>query len=675
MFKDYGGTIKHIQGLDCHIPPVGKVFNLFTNELEERKIYSRSDKKTEQYWERPPKPKNIARRLIEEKRNRENIEGYFESDLQLYREKEWDRRMNGFWFYNNGIPTYITGLHYFYLTHWRIDVGYPKFRTTDMEYFYFLKYVEEDPDCFGMVEVTQRRNGKSFRAGCWIYEVTSRVKRKRAGIQSKDLEAGETFFDVHVVQPYVDLEQIFKPEVDLEKGLAPKKKLRFFATQSRGIAGSRRQEDKQTKQLRSVIDFQASTEKAYDGKKLVAYVRDECGKTEEANVYVCHGVIKPCLSDGAKIIGKALYTTTVEDIKDDDLYHTDGNFKRLFEESDQTKKGLNNRTISGLYRYFLPAYRADNFDRYGIPDEEKTKQFQLNERANLTGHALAAYIRKYPFTVEEAFWTSKEKGLLNPIPIENQRAALSTLNKPDYLTIGNLHWKDGKIGSKVVFTETPNGRFSFLKKFDIKAECELKNSDRDHNGNFYPLMKGFRVIGVDPVDHKYVDGEGSKAAAYLYIKFDADNDLSETFVCEYINRPDDPEIFYADMGLLAFATGAILWVENQKPGIFGYLDRVGLRKMYHHTGATPGIPSSPKTQRTMGDQWEIYIEHNTQKIAFENLLRDLSGFNLIKTTKFDAAMAAGWALVGAYGERVQRQNQQEEEQTSAGLSINELLLI
>jgi hypothetical protein len=123
-------------------------------------------------------------------------------------------------------------------------------------------------------------------------------------------------------------------------------------------------------------------------------------------------------------------------------------------------------------------------------------------------------------------------------------------------------------------------------------------------------------------------------------------------VCEYINRPEDPEIFYRDMALLAFATGAELMVENQKPGLINYCNRIEFENFIISFGNTQGIPSSPKNQRLLADVYEIYIEHNIKKIIYPNILIDLAVFNLNKTTKFDAAMSSGWALVGSYDERV-----------------------
>jgi hypothetical protein len=817
MYKPHkGGSSVDIQGLECHLPPVGKVFNRFTNNLESRQIYKRSEKAEQQYWEIPKKPEDVSRALILEDRHRKESAGFFDVELQQYREQEWDRRMNGFWFYNNGKPTYITGLHYFYLSHWVIDIGYPSFRIPDLKWFYFWEYCVEDPDCFGMNEVTQRRQGKchsthdlirmfngdvkkageiksgdllmgpdssprrvletyggfddlykvnpnkgdgyectgdhlihffynssykctrtgwlpksyvnikakdyndltqsekdhlvqervawgdsferevaragvtveksrfgeyagfhvdgdhlylladgtvchnSFRAGVMVYEATSRTKRKRSGIQSKDKESAETFFDVHVVQPFTELEQLFKPTIDLDKGMAPKSVLRFFKQSAKGVSSIRKQEDEGSKELKSRVDYQSSKNKAYDGKKLLRYIRDEAGKVDEqgANVYVAHGIVKPCLTDGDLIIGKALYTTTVEDMRDDD--NPDGNFKLLWDESDQSNRGSNGRTKSGLYRYFMAAYECMYFDKYGFADEAKARLFHQSERDNLAGQSLADYIRKYPFSADEAFWTSREGGIFNPMPIENQRKELGYVNPEDLYVIGNLHWEGGRFGTKAIFTETPYGKFKFHKKFDIRAECEKANSTRNIYGKLSPTMKATRIIGVDPVDHKLTEQAGSRASAHLYIKYNLGNELSETFVCEYLNRPEDPEIFYSDMAILAFATGAPMMVENQKPGLINYCNRLDFENFIINFGTTQGIPASPKNQRLLADVYEIYIEHNIKKIIYPNILSDLSVFNLIKTTKFDAAMSSGWALVGSYDERVVGMSQVEK---------------
>ena len=86
--------------------------------------YKRKEKKEEQYWEKFNYPKELSKI-----KNRFDWEKY----PQEFREKWWDyideefnRRDKGFWFYNKGIPTYITGTHYMYLQWSKIDVGAPR---------------------------------------------------------------------------------------------------------------------------------------------------------------------------------------------------------------------------------------------------------------------------------------------------------------------------------------------------------------------------------------------------------------------------------------------------------------------------------------------------------------------------------------------------------------------
>ena len=63
-----------------------------------------------------------------------------------YIEQEFDKREEGFWFMNNGEPTYITGTHYMYLQWTKIDVGHPDFREANRFFIYFgrhLKLIKE----------------------------------------------------------------------------------------------------------------------------------------------------------------------------------------------------------------------------------------------------------------------------------------------------------------------------------------------------------------------------------------------------------------------------------------------------------------------------------------------------------------------------------------------------
>jgi hypothetical protein len=183
------GSSVDIQGLTCHIPPPGYVYNMVTKLIEPRDIYMRSHIKEEQYWEKIPLPdwyKDVLRKEDDyERRKKEDDPPFLDERYERFKAQEWDRRLNGFWFMNNGKPTFITGSHYMYLQWWIIDIGAPKFRVPDLEYFYFQQYCIEDPFSMGMLEITKRRFGKTYRGGLFVTEYPTRTKETNGGIQSK----------------------------------------------------------------------------------------------------------------------------------------------------------------------------------------------------------------------------------------------------------------------------------------------------------------------------------------------------------------------------------------------------------------------------------------------------------------------------------------------------------
>jgi len=108
------GQIININGLAIALPK------------QPEELFKRSDKKENQYWERHELPKDLTRiNSIFQWNERPPL---FKNKWVDYIEEEFDRRELGFWFYNNGKPTYITGAHYMYLQWTSIDVGYPDFR-------------------------------------------------------------------------------------------------------------------------------------------------------------------------------------------------------------------------------------------------------------------------------------------------------------------------------------------------------------------------------------------------------------------------------------------------------------------------------------------------------------------------------------------------------------------
>jgi hypothetical protein len=229
-----------------------------------------------------------------------------------------DKRKNGHWFMNNGEETYITGIHWFYLTFWKIDVGYPEYRRSDRDYFYFWDYCVKDPLCMGMINMENRRQGKTERSNCILYEYTSINPNSHSGIQSKtDADAKKVF--LKLVRTWKRMPYWLKP---IDEGESqPKSALRFFEPSVRNAKGKRKEYGVS---LDSWIDFESAKEEAYDGEKLKRYTMDEAGKCFGFNTAIR-------MYDGS--------IKMVQDIKDGEYVMGNNNSKRLVYG---TTKGVEN---------------------------------------------------------------------------------------------------------------------------------------------------------------------------------------------------------------------------------------------------------------------------------------------------------------------------------------------
>lgn len=117
------GDIIEIGGLRIGLPetPKGKIKG---QELE-------ADM---QVWERVPMPKELSR--IRSMDEWSEAPKEFREKFHSYIEEEFRRRRDGFWFYNKGEPTYITGRHYMLLQWTKIDIGYPSYLAFQRDIFF-----------------------------------------------------------------------------------------------------------------------------------------------------------------------------------------------------------------------------------------------------------------------------------------------------------------------------------------------------------------------------------------------------------------------------------------------------------------------------------------------------------------------------------------------------------
>lgn len=588
--------------------------------------------------------------------------------------REMKRRKEGYWFYCHGNIEYLTGHHYFYLTYWRIDGIVPYWKDSDSTFFYIQKHAEELDYCLGWMQVTNRRDGKTGKSTAILFNSISMEPNANGGIQSKTNQDAKGIFR-KLILSWQKLPFYMKPTDSGES--FPSKELKFQEPSRRSSKGGRKD---YKKVLNSKIDFAAATETAYDGSKLRFYYDDEYGKTEDADAHERWLIVKECLVQGRNVIGKSLHTTTAEEMEEKGGLAA----KIMWDDSNLSKAIDQGRdfTISGLLRWFKPAYLGlEGFiDEYGysvVEDPKKplkgidggtikmgAKSYLKKRRLGLKGAQLASEKRKYPFNIEEAFIEDGKESPFDVIRLNEQKSYNTDLTLK--VQVGNFSWDIMNEG-EVVWQPTEKGRWKLVHMPDPNS----RNKKVMNRSKYTPGNTDMYVSGCDPFDHRFTtDGRKSNAASYIFRKLDPlDQENSHMFVCEYVNRPATPEMFYEDLAKQCVFYGCKLLCENNKPGLInwfinngfeGYLMR---RPAQTHTDYSKnkqqeyGIPMNSEAVRSSAIEiTQTYIYENVGyneetgkigKVFFNDLLTCWLKFNPAKWTDYDEFVAASLCLFAA----------------------------
>ena len=626
-----------------------------------------------QLWKRVSMPKELSR--IKSMDEWAEMPREFRQKFRPYIEEEFRRRREGFWFYNDGEPTYITGRHYMMLQWTRMDIGYPSFLLFQRDIFLHLAACEADDRCIGQLYTKCRRSGYTNICSSVLLDEATQVKDKLLGIQSKTgKDAQENIFMKKVVYMFRHYPFFFKP---IQDGTTNPRMELAFREPSKRI--TKKNKSSQTGEaLNTVINWKNTTNNAYDGEKLHILYLDEAGKWEKpTDIRDAWRIQRTCLIVGRKIVGKAMVGSTVNPMDKGGK-----EYKDLWADSDPNQRNANGRTRSGLYRLFIPSYQSLEgfFDVHGRPIVDDpaepvdgldgdailigAKTYLKNERESLKGDPseLNEVTRQFPFTTDEAFRDSIDGSIFNVGKIYQQVEYNDELF-PNPVVKGNFIWKEKD--KTVVFSPDVNGRF----RVAWMPPQEQRNVRRMDGGKLVAPFADRGCGGVDSYDlDATVDGRGSKGALHLYNKFHIENP-SNMFVVEYASRPDLAKIFYEDVLMAAFFYGYPLLVENNKYGIVRYFESRGydgylMDRPRHLMSAnakvnvkTKGIPSnSQDVIQSHAQAIEQYIHdhvgmnNNTGeygKMYFNRTLEDWIGFKINDRTKFDLTISSGLALLAS----------------------------
>ena len=602
----------------------------------------------------------------------------FKEKYYDYIDTEFNRREEGFWYVNKNIPTYITGTHYMYLQWSKIDVGQPDFREANRLFFIFWEACRADTRCYGMCYLKNRRSGFSFMASGECVNMATISTDARFGILSKSGSDAKKMFTDKVVPISVNYPFFFKP---IQDGMdRPKTELAYRVPASKFTRRSIVSTDKieTIAGLDTTIDWKNTGDNAYDGEKLKLLVHDESGKWERPNNILNNWrVTKTTLRLGSRIIGKCMMGST-----SNALDKGGRNFKKLYDDSNVTKRNANGQTRSGLYSLFIPMeWNYEGYiDSYGYPVfETPSKQvfgphgtpikigvikYWDNEVEGLKNDqdGLNEFYRQFPRTTKHAFRDESKMSLFNLTKIYEQIDYNEGVEKSSSLTTGNFQWENGIKDSKVLFMPNPQGRF----KISWTPLSYMQNRFIIKQGMKYPGNEHMGAFGCDSYDISgTVDGIGSKGSLHGLTKFSMEDAPPNSFFLEYIARPQTADIFFEDVLMALIFYGMPILAENNKPRLLYYLKRRGYRgysinrpdKVYSKLSVTEkeigGIPnSSEDIKQAHAAAIEFYIENFVGKLEngygdvyFQRTLEDWATFDINNRTKHDASISSGLAIM------------------------------
>jgi hypothetical protein len=664
------GEVININGLCIGLPPAPK------------EVYKRNKSKAQQYWERKELPKSLSK--IQSIFQWNEMSSSFKNMWVDYIESEFDKRELGYWFYNNGVKTYITGSHYMYLQWTSIDVGYPDFREANRIFFLFWEACKADKRCFGLDYLKIRRSGFSFMGSSECINTGTLAKDSRVGILSKTGSDAKKMFTDKVVPIANRLPFFFKPIQDgMDK---PKTELAFRVPASK-ITKKNMYDvvDDELYGLDTTIDWKNTDDNSYDGEKLLLLVHDESGKwIKPNNILNNWRVTKTCLRLGSKIIGKCMMGST-----SNALNKGGDNFKKLYEDSDLRNRNTNGQTKSGLYSLFIPMeWNMEGFiDIYGMPVFHKPREPLLGvdgeyiengaidyweaevDSLKKDPDALNEFYRQFPRTESHAFRDESKGSVFNLTKIYQQIDYNDSLILDHHITRGKFYWKDGIKDSEVIWTPDNRGRFTIT----WTPNKVLQNKKIQKNGIFYPVNEHIGAFGCDSYDISgTVGGRGSNGALHGLTKFNMEEAPSNEFFLEYIARPQTAEIFFEEVLMACVFYSMPILVENNKPRLLYHFKNRGYRgycmnrpdKRYNNLSKTErelgGIPNtSEDVKQSHASAIESFIEKHIGldmagtyrdsgemgSMYFNRTLEDWAKFDVSNRTKHDASISTGLAIM------------------------------
>lgn len=477
----------------------------------------------------------------------------------LEKEIKWMKKFiwhmhHGYWFFNAGKPTYITGWHFSYLNlHYmtlRRGEGYPDYDERQRRRFLFRHYTYTTRETFRDVDT----NGKAVKVDGKYHMVNASGRVFYGTIEPKGRREGLTNEFCHIITRIMtetygadNLGTVVSMDGDnasthFKKKLVPAFKrwpIWLKPVWQGGVTAidfnpGKRILDPSAKYLGSMINYtESGSDIANDGKKIMAAGYDEQGKGKRIGDVGNRWQINKetmSLEAGADILGWCMHPSTVEKMSEGGQ-----DYKEMVEISDFYTRGPGGQTISGLALSYMPtSFCLRGFtDKYGNPVLYEPSPFQketgfhrdigskkwINQRRAMMYDEsnpkkmdeFRSFVRKYPEDILDCW-----KGVAGFIgfPLEQMENRVIELDKNPEEVRGKLEWVNGRKFGQVIFREDPDGDWLVSKimqpyESGLKTTMEYFSAFEQEFLEMYRPLKPQSILGLDPHEFKN-EGESKR---------------------------------------------------------------------------------------------------------------------------------------------------------------------
>lgn len=408
----------------------------------------------------------------------------YEKEIEFIKQMWW-YLVYGYWFFNDGKPTWIPPQHFWYLNYMYIsntdqnviEAHYPNYRDPDRIdaifdwYAYTTNETFEHLDdkgnalkvngqyhmkkcdtrmCFGVVSPKRRRSGESMKGIVWVRMIAGLTFGATCTITSdSEKNAEDKLYDKMLIPSWKKEPLWLRPISDVNQKAGG------------GLLFKTPQNVYDIEALDSVIMLGTSAENASDGARLNCKMSDEEGKQKTKDVYEKWEIDKKTMCQGQNIHGFSFHPSTVEEMNEGGEA-----FERLFKESNFYIRipGIG-QTVSGCYRRFRKAFENFDgyFDRHGYAVIERPTARQIKYapkgakyvKDKIGAKEYVLYMRKYLEKQGTNEALNKLRKIIRKDPIDSTECFLGNSGDIGF----NIQKLDKRIPELRHKTETRKGNF------------------------------------------------------------------------------------------------------------------------------------------------------------------------------------------------------------------------